>query len=614
MISDYINITIVSNNKTYIIKKVIEYQQDSDLNKFTQTMSFKLPLRVKDTDDNRMFSNSDSLIFKKNDKVSVNLGYTELNNLYINYNVFEGIINQVIIDYNNKQVTIECEDYFSLLKKMKFNFAIKNADVDSIFKHIVDELNVQYGEKYGAFTYSSNFKLNLDSYTCNNSTGAKLLEDINKKLLIDCHFFGNHVVFGTNLNHEFIEDNVKNDPYGNYYFTNNSINNIRSVYNKGYRDNNYCHILNSENLTRKVYNETLKSLTINTIDNYGNYKTKTFGDKNGETETLVFFKQNLKDIEEIAKSHFQRHKYQGFVDGSYFTALCYPLKKIGNNVKIDLFTDNNEIEESVTYLVTRVSVSFDVDNGLKQNIYLRNAYKLLEDKELDTKIQDIKIKNVVEPVIQKEYQINDKPLYNNISDSVFIKNAENINNIKKEQLSENKVEVEVEEDNEFLKMNDIDKYIKAAQNAYIKNADISEKNKAFFYTFSLIGKDYELYNLNDFIYTTTSENYDYEFIFNKMYIIQAKSLKILKNNDLISNKDYKSYLIVAIHLIRLNKIQFVQVKNRLKLDPEFVPKSNYQKFFVENYNEILNTTYVYEAEIEKLNKIEKEILSEINNL
>ena len=589
---DIVELTIKTDTNTFLINKIIEMNHEWSIDKYTSTCSFKIPLNTFFVDTNnitfKLFDNKSSLFLKKLDKVSLSVGYETENN-ELKTEIFNGVISQIELDYDNKYAIISCEDYMYLLKSLRFTFVADKVDLSFICQKFVDELNIQYSEKFGEFTFSSNFKLNMEKFTVSNVTGLDILKKLNQKYKINAFIKNNEIIFGTNLNNDFIHNKI-NSYVQKYYYTNNDIDFLSNVKRKKEykRDRvNYCHILGGT-LIQKLYNENSNSLTVNCIDSNNNFKTKTFGNKSSKNETILLYRDDIGDIAEVAKSYFQSINYQGFAEGSYIKTFAYPYIQLHDVITVDLYALDNDydsinISDTVAYFVTRNLTTYSNENGLKSELYLKYAYKTEEYKELDVITRDELIDNVKSlfkltfdsNIILKEENVRINPDIDPslTSDQPKIDFAEPIQKIKKEE----KVENEIVKDEYF---NDVDVQNMADYISRINETTISIKRN--------------IKNIYDEYYKIEEKNNIIEKKFRNNTIDGSGSLKFVINDVEHTFFEYE------------NILNYIKIKdyNKNKII-EFASLLNLINFYSKNFNKLLKSK---KFDFEKIKDGNKEIV------
>lgn len=360
-----------------------EVEIESSWKNLTDTAKIIMPKNVyvktdtgnKAWTDTNVYAGSSAPLFLRGDKITIDLGYTYVNQkgaLVTETNrEFTGFITKI----NPKiPIEIDCEDNMWLLKQAQcpnMVFPAASYNTVSIIKYLLKNATPGVDNPYlsdvilptiSAFNVvdgvgaSESVTTSVGDFRTQNETIGQVLNRLRKDYKLECFFRGNNL---------FVSGIVY---YPSDYLNNGAITSTAYDFEQNIIRNDMIYSRTDDvRLGIKAYSVNKVKLT--TLNSAGNAKTKqsrleTFvGDPDGEIRTQYFW--DVKDIptlKALAAQRLNKLKYEGWK--GKFTSLGLPMVQHGHAVSL-----NSKItpERNGIYLVKSVSTKFG-QNGFKRTI------------------------------------------------------------------------------------------------------------------------------------------------------------------------------------------------------------------------------------------------------
>lgn len=298
----------------FYIKNINEVEVDSSWENLTDTCKIKIPKQLS------WKGKSISQILRRGDKVTVELGYDD-----VNKEVFRGFIREVSV-----QIPIEliCEDAMFLLKKKNFNKSFQSVNTESIINYVVGN----------TVPYQVVANAGLGDFKIKNSSAAKVLEFLRSHYFIKSWFRTGILYVGLA-----------------YYAKLQK----KSIFD--FNENIIDHDLQFR--LKEDVEIGLKGI----IMNRENKKVEVpVGDEDGEQRTFHYYNRTISEVKKSLEQELERLKYTGYY-GS-FTTFGAPQVNHGDIV---ILKDKQYKEREGKYLVKKVVTTFGF-SGFRQKIQLES--------------------------------------------------------------------------------------------------------------------------------------------------------------------------------------------------------------------------------------------------
>lgn len=296
----------------YQFDYVHEVEVNSSWENLTDTAKITLPKKL--SFKNKPLASGADALFKKGDKVKIELGYA--GKLLEVYNtVFEGYISAI---KPNVPFTIECEDAMWLLKQSTITKAWKSVSLKQLLNEIQSELQVEADE------------ITLGQFRVTRVTPAQILQDLKEKYGLYSWVRDNKLYcgkVGTLLN-----ANIK-----------------KFVFQED--------IVSSELTYLRKEDIKIKVKGISILPNNTKIEVEE-GDKDGELRTFNYYNLKESDLRKVVKQDAERLRYEGY-KGS-FESFLLPQVRHGD---IALLDDLLLPDRKGKYLIKSVNTSFGQGGG-----------------------------------------------------------------------------------------------------------------------------------------------------------------------------------------------------------------------------------------------------------
>jgi len=301
----------------YSFNYIVDVKINTSTDQLTDTAIVTVPNKLQF--QGKPIAVGDNKIFKREDKVEINLGYNGRNNV-----VFTGYIKNI---KSGSPVVLECENEMFLLKKTPITATYASVTLDELLKE-----HLPSGLTYKAVN------VNLGKFRINGATLAKVLEEIKKSYGLYCYFRDGKLYAGL---HDYDEYRVEHT----FKFGKNIIN-------------------QGTDLTYKIKEDIkLKVKCISIYDDNTRLEVDLPStDAEGELRTLYFYNKTEAELAMLGNIEIEKLKYDGY--SGKFEAFGEPFVKKGDAVKI---LDDKFKEREGLYLVKAVNYPFGL-GGYRQVI------------------------------------------------------------------------------------------------------------------------------------------------------------------------------------------------------------------------------------------------------
>jgi hypothetical protein len=327
-----------------------------------------------------VFSDFDSLLFKRGDQVSINLTYINGSNVFQTKNQFDGFISQ--IEVTEYEVKIYCEDYMYFAKKTKMNFAATTITLDDLGNRLVNAINAILPAGLQKIILNTDgLSLSLTNFKAEKCSVVEVLQLLKDSYLLDSYFIDNTLYIGVNFT------SIGKRSNSDFTFTT-----YPRTLVKRYSDDPFYLIIDKGNLKYKNADDMKFSITAKVYTSNSTYKEIKSGDADGEQRTFLFYGDySDSQIQSLVDNQIQRLKYDGFQRGSSFTTFGLPSIELLSLVSFDgigqiRYYDNQVYKQTLlkkvyqksTYLVDSVKITYD-QGGFRQEIGISNRVNVPSD-------------------------------------------------------------------------------------------------------------------------------------------------------------------------------------------------------------------------------------------
>lgn len=306
------NITIGSNRLKWITELTIR----STWKEFTDGVKLTIPKNIRSQD--QPIVNGANSIFKRGDKVSIELGYSP--NLT---KVFDGYISNVSI---KTPIEIECSDAMFLLKNKSFTKAWKKVSLNELLTFITDGTGIPFDCP----------EADLGAMRLTNVTAVQVLDELKKTYFLD-GFIQNGTLY---VGRQYIAENEK----------------IHKITIEK-------QVIDDQLIWRDETDIKIKLKAISMLPDNTKIEIEV-GDGDGETRTAHYYNLDKDSLTEIATKEINKYKFTGFRGG--FETFGEPVIKHGDLIEL---VSLKIPERNGRYFVDAVETSFGM-NGFRQKIEL----------------------------------------------------------------------------------------------------------------------------------------------------------------------------------------------------------------------------------------------------
>lgn len=369
------DITINDNIK---LNKILSVKIEKTLSSYTNLCQITVPKYIRN-DNKPIFTDFESLFFKKGDKFSIKLGYLYQTNKYLNDEQFFGFLSNIeILEHT---VILHLEDYSYYLKLAVFNYVDANTTLKSLGSKIINDANKLLPNGVKKMTVKIGKDFPISDFKANNATALQILDLLKSNYILDSYFVGSELNLGINFDElNSISDNeIK------------SFSTFKTSVIKTVTNSIFYKILNMANLKFKNIDDIKLNVTLkNIIDGK---VTETYYDNNGKVSTtptkegnhlefIMYGSKSISEKNDFIKNQLSRIKYNGFMKGSSFTTYGLPFIEVKDVIAFDgigfIRNFNETVEgqiESIyakaSYLVDGVSINYE-HSGFRQEVILSN--------------------------------------------------------------------------------------------------------------------------------------------------------------------------------------------------------------------------------------------------
>lgn len=308
---------IIINN--YLFDFVNQVDINSSWDMLTDTATIIIPKKI--TFEGKPIVSGSNSLFKRGDKVEINLGYG--NNLN---KVFTGYISAI---KPKLPIEISCDDEMYILKQETISRkTYSSITLKNLLGDIVGPL----------LPYETNFDLTLQNFRISNVTIAQVLDELRK-------------LYGVV---SFVRE-------GKLYVGFAYLEKLRKEKKFDFQENIASHELEY----RRIDDIKIKVKAVSIFTDEKKKKIEIdLGDPDGEQRTLNYYNKSESELKKIAEEELKKLKYEGYF--GYFEAFGEPFVRHSDLVNI---VDKKVPEREGKYLVKSVNYLFGID-GYRQKIQL----------------------------------------------------------------------------------------------------------------------------------------------------------------------------------------------------------------------------------------------------
>ena len=353
---------LIAGQKYKIINVSIQKTVNSFTNNCVITLSKRLRLKNQD-----IFSDIESFVIKKEDVVSIQLGYIQGTNVMLNDTQFNGFVSQINI--LSHTVEIICEDYMFFLKKLKFSLSAQSISLNDLGNILISKTNSILPSNVSPIKLITNgIGLSITNLVLKDVNGVEVLQHLKQFYTLDSFFLNDILNIG--INYGTINQNQKRFTFSTFP---SSL--IKTVSNQ-----TFLKILNMDGLKYQKADDIKLQITAKVFTSNSDYYEEKFGDTTGEQRTFIFSGNPDKmQLQNLVNNQIQRYKYSGFTRGSSFVTFGLPTIQPLDIVSFDgigmirWYDFNAKNTNKITtyakasYLVESVKIDFGT-NGFKQTI------------------------------------------------------------------------------------------------------------------------------------------------------------------------------------------------------------------------------------------------------
>lgn len=355
--------------------KIVDCSITKNISSFTNTATIKVPKRLTLNNED-IFSDVDSFIIKKGDKVSIKLGYRAGILEYFDNIQFAGFVSD--IKMGEYTVDILVEDYMYFLKKTKFNFSVKSISLYELANKLITELNKISPDKLSVD--NNGIGLTITDLKLENCTGVDILNHLKENYTLDSFFIDKKLSIGINYNSIATRSDTTT-----YTFSMFNRELIKTV-----SDKSFLFIIDKSSLSYQKIEDVKFKITVKIFVSNDKVITKNYGDEDGNEVTFIMKgNPSQKEVDDFVANQLLRIKYEGFKKGSTFSTFG---KSTVNPLDIVTFdgiglvrwysttssnTSKINLYKKSSYLVNAVTTTFN-NSGFRQVIEISNRLSLDE--------------------------------------------------------------------------------------------------------------------------------------------------------------------------------------------------------------------------------------------
>lgn len=300
----------------YVLAGVVSVEIDSGWELLTDTCKISLPSKI--FHKGKFVNLAESRLIKKGDKVKVELGYDDQNDVF-----FEGFVDSLEA---GSPVVVNCQDYAWLLKKEPKNLSYKAVSLQQLLSDTLPSgIDVRSVE------------ISLGQFRLTKATAAMALEELKKTYYLHSWFRGNKLYSGLAYWPETMKIHT-------FRFGHNIIDD------------------GTELVFKTAEDTKVKVRAVSMLPDNSKIELE-LGDPEGEERTLHFYNLQRGDLEKSANEEIKRLRYDGY-SGSFKT-FGKPNVQHGDLVVIQ----DPRYGREGRYLVKQVQTSFG-SGGFRQTIHL----------------------------------------------------------------------------------------------------------------------------------------------------------------------------------------------------------------------------------------------------
>lgn len=294
---------------------VVDLKIESSWDVLTDICEITIPRKLKFKD--REIATGVNPLFKKGDKVIIELGYDDNNSVE-----FIGYVRHIDAA---TPITIKCEDSAFLLKDKAKTISYRSVSLKQLLADILPE-----GMSFEALDVS------LGQFRLKDVTPAKVLDELRKTYNLYAFFKGETLYVG------WAYPPTKEIITHQFQFEKNII---------------------SDELEYRIEEDVkIKVKAISMLPNNEKIEIEV-GEADGEIRTFHYYDVQKADLEKLATAEIERLRYSGWF-GSF---LAFGLPSVQHGEVVEL-TDN-KLDRQGAYFVKKVNIEFG-QNGFRRTIYL----------------------------------------------------------------------------------------------------------------------------------------------------------------------------------------------------------------------------------------------------
>lgn len=299
----------------FSFKGVVELKIESSWDVLTDICTITIPRKLKY--EGRDIAMGADPLFKKGDKVVVELGYNDKNNIE-----FIGYVRHIDA---KTPIVIKCEDSAFLLKDAGKTISYRSVTLKKLLADILPS-----GMDFEALDIS------LGQFRLRDVTPAKVLDELRKVYNLYSFFKGEKLFVG--LPYPATKEIITHK----FHFGKNII---------------------SDDLEYRKKEETkIKVKAISMLPNNEKIEIET-GDPDGEIRTFHFYDVKKADLEALAMAEIERLRYSGWFGN--FLSFGSPFVQHGDVVELE----DNKLDRKGAYFIRKVEIDFG-NNGFRRTNHL----------------------------------------------------------------------------------------------------------------------------------------------------------------------------------------------------------------------------------------------------
>lgn len=311
-------ITVENNDKIVVFDFVNSIEINTSYENLTDTCKIVVPRKI--TFDGQNLFAEPSPLFKRGDKVKVEIGYVP--NLEV---VFEGYLSKI---GSGLPTELECEDAMFLLKQYRVTYPKGgNGASNVMLKDLMD--NIIKGISFSVID-----NINLGSFRVSDATPSMVLDKLKSEYGLFSYIRNGELYVG------FANDASNTDEAE---FVMEEV------------------VINAEDLEYQTEDSVkIRVKAISIKDDNSKIEVEA-GDADGEQKTIHKYNMSEADLKQVAEKYVKEFKYTGFV--GELETFGEPIMKHGDRCKL---TSTKLPERNGVYLIKGVKRVYGVDKGNHQ--------------------------------------------------------------------------------------------------------------------------------------------------------------------------------------------------------------------------------------------------------